>query len=119
MALSAWLLLLMQLQLLALAQAAPHHDSRRLSSAAATSAAFSLPRRPVEMSPSVSIFFLHDVLQFPGQGGSLTSRCLAMLERAAQLNNRRVNFVSAPPPPACPPAARTRRYRCCPAALLP
>jgi hypothetical protein len=51
-------------------------------------------KQAVEISPSVSIFFLEDLIGIsgdPSNGG--TNQCIEAVHRAAAFNNKRVNFV--------------------------
>jgi hypothetical protein len=59
--------------------------------AAAVSGQATIPRRPVEFSPSVSIFFLEDMVPFADDPS--TNQCIEMVKRASSFNSRCLNLM--------------------------
>jgi hypothetical protein len=84
---------------------------------AAAAGAQSIPRSPVEFSPTISIFFLEDLVPFADDPS--TNQCIEMVKRASSFNSRRLNMMCAPrlrpcchaATPVAPPATTTTTTR--------
>jgi hypothetical protein len=59
---------------------------------ALASAGSFIPRQPVEITPSISLYFVNDVKLTTTAAGK-TSRCQEMLERASKFSARQIHLV--------------------------
>ena len=79
------------------------------TAAPATAVRAPVPRLPSEISPTVSIFFLEDLIPFADEPES--NVCIEMVKRASSFSARRLNF-GAGPRPAARQGSRHRGWHC-------